>query len=80
MTYVMFAALSAVAALLFGPVYGFVNTKATAIQNTSVRNFLGSYAGRTAVLTAAFFVVIIGAASVMSLLAGKKAADIPTIG
>ena len=79
MEWIMFLALSAIAAILFNPVFGFLSSKAGTVQNTSAQKFLGSYAGRTAVVTAAFMVVLVVAASLMSLIGGRKAADVPTV-
>lgn len=82
MVYVMFFALSMVAALAYNPVSGFVNRQAATLsaQSTQAQKVLGSFLGRTAVQAAAFFVVLITAASVMSLLGDRKAAEIPTVG
>lgn len=79
MEWLLFIALSAIAAILFNPVSGFVNKQASGVQNSAAQQFLGSYAGRTAVTTVAFFIVLVTAASVMSLVGGKKAADVPTL-
>lgn len=80
MEYVLFFALSAIAALLFGPVSAKLNSLAGSVQNSKAQQLLGSYAGRTAVTATAFFVVLIVAASLMSLLVGRKAAEVPTVG
>lgn len=77
--YLLFAAVSAIAALLFNPVQTRLNGFAGKATNTRAQQFFGSYAGRSAVTTAAFFLVLVAAASIMSLVAGKKAADIPTV-
>lgn len=80
MHYVMFGALSAVAALLFGPVSAWLNKQSASVQNTQAQKFFGSFLGRTAVTTTAFFLVLIAAASVMSLLGARRADTIPTVG
>lgn len=78
MVYVMFAALSAIASMLLAPVQGRLNGYASRATNTRAQQFLGSYAGRTAVGTASFFIVLVVAASVMSVIVGRKATSIPT--
>lgn len=78
MQWLMFLALSAIAAILFGPVNGWLNSQATSrLTSPSAQNFLGSYSGRTAVTTAAFFFVLLAAATVMSVIG--KSARIPEV-
>lgn len=75
----LFFAVSAIAALLFNPVTNFLNKGAGQVSNTQVQQLLNSFFGRTAITTTAFFIVLIASASLMSLVAGKKAADVPTL-
>lgn len=73
MHWLLFLALSAIAAMLYNPVYGWIQSAATtqANKSTGLATFAASYAGRTAVTTAAFFVVLLGAAFLLNLV-GKK--------
>lgn len=70
MTYVMFLALSGVAAVLFNWLFPMVTA------NPKVSPYTTSYAGKTVVTAVTFFVVLVVAASLMTLVDGKQ--SIPT--
>lgn len=81
MQWLMFLALSAIAAILYGPVLTWLQGQSTKAATTSdsASQFFSSYFGKTAVTTAAFFVVLLVSATVLSFLGGSKAAKIPEV-
>lgn len=71
MTYVMFLALSGIAAIVFNWLFPMVTA------NAKVAPYTSSYAGKTVVTAVTFFVVLVVAASLMTLVDGKST-SIPT--
>ena len=69
--WIMFTAFSVVAAIMFSTVNRFLTTKASAQTNATFTKFYGGYAGKTAVLAIAFFLVLLGSAAVLKL-AGER--------
>lgn len=72
MEYVMFLALSAIVSVIFGWVQPRV------FANSHTTKYQGTYAGRTALTTGVIFLTLMAAAFLMSMVAGKSAASIPT--
>jgi hypothetical protein len=71
MEYVLFAALSGVAAVLFNYAFPMVTS------NAKVSPYLTSYAGKTIVTAATFFVVLIVAGSLMALVGERTSLPTP---
>ena len=79
MQWILFLVLSAIAAILWNPVNNFLTAQSAKATSAGATSFFGSYAGKTALTAAGFFVVLLVAATVLNFVS-KGAGEIPAIG
>lgn len=79
MQWILFLALSAIAAILWNPVNNFVSAQSAKATSAGATNFFGSYAGKTAITAAGFFIVLLASATILNFVS-RDGAEIPALG
>ena len=79
MQWMLFVALSAIAAILWNPVNNFLTAQSAKATSTGAVSFFGSYAGKTAITAAGFFVVLLVAATVLNFVS-RGSNEVPVLG
>lgn len=80
MQWALFLALAAISAILWNPVNNWLTSQSTKVagSSTAASTFFGSYFGKTAVTTIAFFSVLLIAATVLNVVS-KKTVRVPEL-
>lgn len=79
MQWLLFLALSAIAAILWNPVNNFVTAQSQKVSSTGAQTFFSSYLGRTAITAAGFFIVLLAAATALNFVS-RDGGEIPALG
>lgn len=79
MQWLLFLALSAIAAILWNPVNNFVVAQSQKATSTGATNFFQSYVGRTAITAAGFFIVLLAAATALNFVS-RGSNEVPVLG